>query len=143
MQQNQKIIDSIKKLAEIELDNGVQPYELVKSISSEGYQSIETKKVDDGIVCNVTFEDEELFSSKKIVCCYRYIYDNNMRLLEIYDTGNKRDKLIWSREIALEKAIEEVMLNMNILSDIEREKFINDLPISLKEITQEKFKQIS
>ncbi len=143
MQQKQIIVNSINNLVQIELNKGVQPYELVKNISSEGYQSIETKKINNTIICDVTFEDEDFFTDKKIICCYRYTYDETMNLIEISDVSKRYCKVIWSREDALKEAIREIISSMGNLSITDQERLINNLPINLKEVMKKSYKQTS
>lgn len=137
------IINQIKEIVELNENKGVQPWELVKNISTEGYLAINTKKVNDKIICSVKIEDEEIFTEKKYRHTYQYMYDENMVLLEILSIHQNQTSIVWNRDNNLKEAINKLLISMSILSDDDRMKFINNLPKHLRSIMLEDYIKIS
>ncbi len=123
------------KIINIMIEKGVQPEELSENIWNKEYKSINIARIDESIVCSLTFIDND----NEINMIYKY--NNDKKLIQIEEISNSIKTVLWDRNLKLQELINDLceFLKINYRED-QIERILNTLPEEVKILIQVKTK---
>lgn len=134
---NEKIMEQITKLINIELLVGVQPSELVDNIFFTSYKNINISKTKKNIIMEIVYVEKHLDTELDVSLIY--FYDLNKNVVLISEKIGGEETILWSRK---EKE-KEILFNINSLLEkldvIERNQIIETFPKKYKNKLTKKF----
>lgn len=123
------------KIINLMLERGVQPEELTENIWNEQYKTINIVRVEDSIICSLSFIDNN--SEIKM----NYIYDTNKILIKIEEILDLKKTILWDRKLKLQELIDDLCEFLRInYSENQIQKVLNTLPEEIKTLIQLKEK---
>ncbi|AHF08373.1 hypothetical protein [Desulfitobacterium metallireducens] len=144
MELQTRLKDKIDELIQLNLNKGIAPHELMQNIYQDEYIEVKANKHFDQLFCHVTFYDEGIFDEKKIKYEYRYIYNKDLYLQEVYQMKNKSVNLLWSRlqeeQALLTEIVELFRLNSKAFKSFK--SFLNTLPIEYQTMINDRLKSV-
>ncbi|WP_160687495.1 hypothetical protein [Clostridium sp. C2-6-12] len=117
------------------LEKGVQPEELTENIWNDLYKTINIGRVEDSIICSLTFVENN--SEIKM----NYIYNSDKILIRIEEILDLKTTILWDRKLKLQELINDLCEFLRInYSENKVQKVLNTFPEEIKKIIQSKEK---